>query len=112
MLAWGDVGSNDCPPKYFKIADKDLCKAAMAIVDSKLVFLSLLDVPSSDWPSGCAREGNYGFLWNPLSAGGATPGKQPLCVGMHASPHGRPAGVCSAQLAAAVMLCVHARAHL
>jgi hypothetical protein len=73
----------------------------MATVDSKLGFFSLVSVPRSDWPGGCARgsytgnEGDDGFLWNPLSAGAASPGKQLLCIGMHASPHGRPAGVCS-----------------
>jgi hypothetical protein len=120
MFAWGDVGSNDCPPKYFKIGDSTLCRNAMATVDSKLGFFSLVSVPRSDWPGGCARgsytgnefQGDDGFLWNPLSAGAASPGKQLLCIGMHASPHGRPAGVCSAQLAAAVLLCGRARAHL
>ena len=106
MFAWGDVGSNDCPPKYFKIGDSTLCRRAMAIVDSKLPFYSR--DPSQYWPSGCSRAKMIDgsdvdeFSWNPLSAGAASPGKQLLCIGMRASPHGRPA----------YAACVRARAHL
>jgi hypothetical protein len=98
FFAWGDVGSNDCPPNYFKIAvndqdssDNTACSSAMDIAKQHTDRLPQT-ITDPSWPSGCVWDlVGYQSYFNLDPAGAANPGKQPLCVsGASASTHSRP----------------------